>query len=81
MKVLKLAKRINNYYTLRQIRSTTASFLINILGMKVYTVKKLLDHADMKITDKHYLTLNLKKVRNEMDDFDLDDFLPNKLRD
>lgn len=76
IKVLKLTKRINNYYTMKQIRSTTASFLINVLKMKVYTVKKLLDHADIKITDKHYLKLNLKNVREEMDDFDLDDFIP-----
>lgn len=75
MKVLKIAKHVRDYYTLKQIRSTTASFMVNVLGMKVYTVKKLLDHTDMKITDKHYLRLNLKNVREEMDDFSIDDFI------
>ncbi|MBI1939140.1 MAG: tyrosine-type recombinase/integrase [Ignavibacteriales bacterium] len=76
MKILRLAKKIRDYYTLKQIRSTTASFLINVLQMKIYTVKKLLDHADLKITDKHYLKLNLKNVRIEMDNITIDDFLP-----
>lgn len=75
IKVLKIAKHISNYYTLKQIRSTTASFMINVLGMKVLSVKRLLDHTDIKITDKHYISLNLKVVREEMDDFTIDKFL------
>ncbi len=75
MKLMKIGKLVSNYYMMKQIRSTTASFLINVLKMKVLTVKRLLDHSDIKITDKHYIQLNLGKVRMEMDDIELEDLL------
>lgn len=75
IKVLKMHGKISQYYTLKQIRSTTASYLINVLKMDIYTVKKLLDHASVKVTDKHYLELNLKKVREYLDDFNFDEFM------
>lgn len=75
IKILKNSKQIREYYTLKQIRPTTASFLINVLNMPVLTVKRLLDHTDMKITDKHYIELDLSKVRKEMDDIELKDLI------
>lgn len=75
IKVLKNSKQVREYYTLKQIRPTTASFLINVLEMQVLTVKRLLDHTDMKITDKHYIELDLGKVRKEMDQIKLNDFI------
>jgi len=77
IKLMKIAKQVSNYHTLKQIRSTTASFLINVLKMDVYTVKKLLDHAHVNVTDKHYIELNVGKVRKEMDDIELEDLLDN----
>lgn len=75
IKILKNTKQVREYYTLKQIRPTTASFLINVLKMPVLTVKRLLDHTDMKITDKHYIELDLSKVRKEMDDIELKDLI------
>lgn len=78
IRTLKLGKQISGHYTLKQIRSTTASFMVNDLGMDIYAVKKLLDHVDIKITEKHYAKLNLRKVRDELDDFSIDQFLEGK---
>jgi integrase len=75
IKILKQGKLIREYYTLKQIRSTAASFLINVLKMDIYTVKKLLDHTNVGITDKHYIELNLNEVRKDMDDIELEDLL------
>lgn len=57
---------ISQEYTIKQIRPTHASYLINVLKMDIFTVQKLLDHADIKTTDKHYIDFNLEKVRNLM---------------
>jgi len=65
--------KIEKRYTLKQIRSTTASFLINILQMDIFTVKKLLDHANIQITDKNYVDYNINLAKNELDKFTLDD--------
>lgn len=75
VKVLKNMERISDLYTLKQIRSTTASFFINVLKMDIYTVKKLLDHTDIKITDKHYIKFNISLIRKEMFDVNMNDLL------
>ena len=67
IKHLQKKKRIENYYTLKQIRPTLASYLVNQLKMDIFTVKKLLDHADIKITDKHYVDYNVNVARKELD--------------
>jgi len=67
-------KLIKNRYTLKNIRSGFASFLVNILRMDVLTVKKLLDHTDIKVTEKHYIKLNLKNVRETLDEITLETF-------
>lgn len=76
MRTLKIAKVISKEYTLKQIRSTFISYLINVLKMDVFTVQKLADHSDAKITDKHYIKLNLKGVREHLDEMTLDSFIP-----
>ena len=43
--------------------------------MDIYTVKKLLDHAHVNVADKHYIELNIGKVRKEMDDIELEDLI------
>ncbi|MEM3091528.1 MAG: tyrosine-type recombinase/integrase [Candidatus Pacearchaeota archaeon] len=63
--------KIEKRYTLKQIRSTTASFLINILKMDIFTVKKLLDHANIQITDKNYIDYNVNVARKDLDKFTL----------
>ena len=52
--------------------------MINVLKMKVITVKQILDHSDIKITERHYVRLNLKGIREELDEFKLDDFVDDK---
>jgi integrase len=76
IKVLNNAKSINDYYTLKQIRSTTASFLVNVKGINSLYVKRLLDHSDIKVTDKHYIEHDLKALRDELSDIQYEDFLP-----
>ncbi|MBU0475287.1 MAG: tyrosine-type recombinase/integrase [Bacteroidetes bacterium] len=53
-------------YTLKQIRPTFATFLINVLGIDIYDVQKLLDHTNIKITDKHYVSYNTQRIRKDM---------------
>ncbi len=65
---------ISRDYKLKQIRPTFISFLINILKMDIYKVYKLADHADIKITDRHYINFRLNLVRQELDDISLEDF-------
>ena len=74
-KSLYSANRICRQYTLKQIRPTLASFLINILNMDIFSVKKLLDHANIKVTDKHYVDFNVSKTRKELDAITLEGFL------
>jgi len=45
--------------------------------MKILTVKQILDHSHIKITERHYMRLNLKGIREELDEFKLDDFVDN----
>lgn len=67
--------KISKTYSLKQIRPTLASYLINKLKMDIYTVKKLLDHTDVKITDKHYIDFRVDNVRRELDEIKLKGFL------
>jgi len=69
------ANAISRRYTLKQIRPTLASFLINVLKTDIYTVKKLLDHANIKITDKSYVDFNVNVARKDLDDVTLETFL------
>lgn len=69
------AKKISKAYSLKQIRPTLASYLINNLGMDIYKVKKLLDHTDVKITDKHYVDFRVDSVRRELDEIELEKFI------
>ncbi len=78
MGTLSLAKVISRKYTLKQIRSTFISYLINVLKMDVFTVQKLADHSDAKITDKHYIKLNLRGVRDHLDEMTLESFIPDE---
>lgn len=65
-------RKIEKRYTLKQIRSTTASFLINVLKMDIYTVKKLLDHANIQVTDKNYVDFNINIAREELNKITLE---------
>lgn len=69
------AKLIERKYTLKQIRPTFTSFLINVLGVDIYVVYKLADHANIKVTDKHYIDFNVSRARKELDVITLDSFL------
>lgn len=69
------AKKIEKEYNIKQIRPTLASFLINNLQMDIFTVKKLLDHTDVKITDKHYVDFDLKNIRDQLDEVELERLL------
>lgn len=69
------AKKISKAYSLKQIRPTLASYLINNLKMDIFTVKKLLDHSDVKITDNHYIDFRVDNVRKELDEISLNNFI------
>ena len=69
------AKKISKAYSLKQIRPTLASFLINHLKMDIFTVKKLLDHTDVKVTDKHYIEFRVDNVRRELDEINIEDLI------
>ncbi len=71
-------KKIRKRYILKQIRPTLASFLINILKVDIYTVKNLLDHADIKITDKHYIDFQVAETRKELNDLTIELFKTSK---
>lgn len=43
--------------------------------MDIFVVKKLLDHANIKITDKNYVDFNVNSARRELDDVTLESFL------
>jgi integrase len=75
MKQMKKARLIEKEYTLKQIRPTLASFLINIVKMDIFSVKKLLDHANIKVTDKHYIDFNVNRVRKELDFMTIDNLI------
>jgi integrase len=60
-------KIIKKRYLIKQIRPTFFSYLINILGMDIYSVYKLADHADMKTTETHYIKRNIDRARIELD--------------
>ncbi len=70
---------LSKKYTVKQLRSTTASFLINELKLPIFTVKRLLDHSNIKVTDKHYVDLSISKIRKEMDVLTYDDFIDDVL--
>lgn len=72
---LKKGNKISKAYSLKQIRPTLASYLINNLGMDIYKVKKLLDHTDVKITDKHYIDFRVDSVRRELDEIELNNLI------
>ncbi len=59
--------KISKPYTLKQIRPTFISFLVNALKMDIYTVYKLADHADIKVTDKSYVDFRLNSARKILD--------------
>lgn len=69
------ARKISKAYSLKQIRPTLASYLINNLKMDIFTVKKLLDHSDVKITDNHYIDFRVDNVRKELDEIGLNHFI------
>ena len=43
--------------------------------MDIYKVKKLLDHTDVKITDKHYVDFRVDGVRRELDEIELNNLI------
>ena len=43
--------------------------------MDIFTVKKLLDHSDIKVTDQHYIKFNVAKIRETLMDISLNDLI------
>jgi integrase len=63
MKTLLKSGRIRKAYTLKMIRSTAASRFINDLGLDIFQVKKLLDHSDIRVTEKNYINFEMTNIR------------------
>lgn len=74
MQVLFIGKKITKKYNLKQIRPTFASFLVNVLAVDIFLVKRLLDHTDIKVTEKHYTRLEMKTLQNELEEIKLSSF-------
>ena len=55
--------------------SVTEIELCNKLKMDIFTVKKLLDHTDVKVTDKHYVHFRVDNVRKELDEILINNFI------
>lgn len=72
MRLLITAKQIRKEYSLKHLRPSFASYLVDVMEMDSMKVKKLLDHTDIKITEKHYIKLNLNSLRKQLDEFSLD---------
>lgn len=68
MKRLARLGHIKKVYTLKQIRSTSATYFINNMKFDIYRVKKLLDHSDVKVTEKNYIQYNVDLVRQVLDE-------------
>ncbi len=73
------AKAISEKWTLKQIRATFASYLINVYELDIFDVKKLLDHTDIKVTDKHYVDYDISRMRKKLKFITLESFLDREL--
>ena len=51
----------------------------HILKMNIHTVYKLTDHADIKVTDIHYVDYNVNVARKKLDDITLESFLEDEV--
>lgn len=60
--------KIKKKYTLKQIRSTAATYFINNMKFDIYRVKKLLDHSDVKVTERNYIRYDVDLVRHVLDE-------------
>jgi len=67
MSTLQKQGKIRRHYTLKMIRSTAASRFINQLGLDIFQVKKLLDHSDIRVTEKNYVSFELDNIRKKID--------------
>jgi integrase len=52
-------------YTLHQLRKTHATTLINN-NIDLYDAKIILDHSDVKTTQRYYILAQMDRIRNEM---------------
>lgn len=68
MKRMTDAKHIRKTYTLKQIRSTTASYLVNHLKFDIYRVQKLLDHSHVNVTERNYVRFDVEQVRQVLNE-------------
>lgn len=59
--------KIRRHYTLKMIRSTAASRFINEMGLDIFQVKKLMDHSDIRVTEKNYVSFELDNIRKKID--------------
>jgi integrase len=73
----KKKREISRTYSLKQIRPTLASYLVNALKVDIYTVQKLLDHANIKVTDKHYVLFQLNNAHDTLSGITLNGFKGN----
>ncbi|MBZ0266038.1 site-specific integrase [bacterium] len=56
---------------LHSLRDTFASHLLNN-GVDIYTISKLLGHSSVKVTEKHYLSLDPKHVKDAVGKLNFD---------
>lgn len=71
--------KISKRYTLHQLRKTFITKLLEH-GMPIHTVKALADHTNISTTLSYYASVNIKKVRDEMNSLGIfrDNFRDNK---
>ena len=71
--------KITKSYTLHQLRKTFITKLLE-RGMPIHTVKALADHTNISTTLNYYASINVKKIRDEMNSLGIfgDNFGGNK---
>lgn len=59
-------ERISRRYVMKQLRPTFASYAVNVLNLDIVLVQRLLNHANIKVTGKHYLKVDLQPAKESL---------------
>lgn len=62
---------IKEKYTLKQIRKTFATFILENSRLDIKDIKELLDHESIETTDSHYLGYDLSDAKDKFEEINL----------
>ncbi len=66
---------ISEHYQIKQLRPTLPNYLINKMGVDIFTVQKLLDHSNIKVTQKSYIKFETERICDKLDELELNKWL------